>query len=228
MDDIKKFSSAILAGIQGGQNAPGVTGISSEANRAFASRMRSPIVDKGAGVGIVAGSVADAEEARRKAAQQKKLQELQDMLDPGKYQRVRKDDGGFSFFDPTGKEIGIDQYTRRTGLRAVDVLKDSENPLDLQFVNDYSNMNELMQAAFNGENDTVKKILQNNGLDENMQPQTYMQELVRKYPHIYGAGRYEDSRRSLNNPLFKIPTQSEGSDTMALLQQMMQQSRMKR
>lgn len=208
MDDLKKFSQAILNGISGAQNGPGVAGISENANRAFASRLRAPLVERGAGVGALAGQVADNEEAARKAEQARKLKELEDMVDPSKYERRRKEDGGFAFFDPTGKEIGIDTYAKRTGMRPAEILKDSDNPLDRQFVSDYNNMNELMQAAFNGDNDTVNSILEENGLDKGAKPESYMQELVRKYPHIYGAGAYSQSRQNLNKPVFKIKPQA--------------------
>ncbi len=90
MDDLKNSHKPILQGISGAQAGPGVAGVSDANNRAFASRGRSVLVDKGAGVGTIAGVVADDEENKRKAAQQKKLSELRDMVDPSKYERRRK------------------------------------------------------------------------------------------------------------------------------------------
>lgn len=226
MDELKKFSQAILGGIASAQNAPGIAGISDANNRAFASRLRSPLVERSAGVGQFAGQVAENEAAQAEASRRKRLQELQDMMDPGKYERRRKDDGGFSFYDPTGKEIGIDMYTKRTGLRAADVLKDSDNPIDQQYVSDYMNMNKLMQAAFNGETDEVNTILEKNNLSKDTKPESYMQQLIKRYPHIYGVGPYEASRRNLNKPVFSISSKwfNQGGDTKEQTRQMILES----
>lgn len=209
MDELKKFSNAILGGLTSAQNAPGIAGISDANNKAFAASLRAPLVESAFGVGGVASNVANREEQQRRAAEQERMQRLKDMVDPSKYQRLRKEDGGFKFLDPTGKEIGIDTYSARTGQRPAEILKDSDNPLDRQYVNDYMNMNKLMQAAFNGESSAVNSILKKSGLSTEEKPESYMRQLIKKYPHIYGVGGYDDSRRNLNNPVFKFPTDDD-------------------
>lgn len=218
MDELKKFSQAILQGVQAAKAGPDIAGISPETNMAFSSRKGAPLLGGGMALAGRAGTIADQEEAERKAAQQRRIQELQDLADPGKYERRRKDDGGFAFFDPTGKEIGIDMYAKRTGVRPAEILKDSDNPLDRQFVNDYSNMNDLMQAAFNGDNDTVNSILDDNGLSRNTKPQSYMSQLVQRYPHIYGTGAYQESLSNLNKPVFRVKPKSSSNVNPALQQ----------
>lgn len=215
MDDIKKFSAAILAGLQGQGASANIGGLSNEVNMALAPKSTRTLTGRGFGVGPLAGAVAEGEEKAAQAARSAKIKELEDMMDPGKYQRVRKDDGGFAFFDPSGKEIGIDTYTKRTGLRAAEVLKDSDNPLDRQYVNDYNNMNQLMNAAQNGDSNTVNTILEQNGLDKNLKPESYAQQLIAKYPHIYGIGSYDQSRGNLNKPVFAIRSEDDDEDDFA-------------
>lgn len=217
MDDLKKFSQAVLAGIQGSQGGAGIAGISDVVNNAFGSRVRAPIVNKAGGQGQLAGVVADNEERQAEAARKQKLAEIEAMLDPSKYQRVRKEDGGFAFFDPTGKEIGIDTYAKRTGLRPADILKDSDNPIDRQFVNDFANMNELMTASFNNDTETVKRILKENNLDEGLKPQSFASQLIAKYPHIYGKGSYQTTYGNLNKPIFAVKPQSSAGSLEELM-----------
>lgn len=204
MDDLKKFSAAILAGIQQNQGGAGISGISDEVNKAYGSRMRAPLIDTSEGVGAIASEVDQHEKKAAEVARQAKLRELQDALDPSKYRRERKADGGFAFFDPSGKEIDINTFAQRTGIRRVDAIKDSENPLDLQFMSDYNNMETIMKRAFNGED--VSMDLQANGLNSGLKPQDLNSELIRKYPHIFGVGTYQQSRANLNKPVFKLPS----------------------
>lgn len=204
MDDLKKFSAAVLSGIQQSQGGAGIPGVSENVNRAFGTSMRAPLVEGGAGVGAIANEAADAEKRAAEAARQAKLQQLQDMIDPSKYQRKRKADGGFAFFDPSGKEIDINTFAQRTGIRRVDAIKDSENPLDLQFMSDYDNMESIMKRSFNGED--VSLDLQRNGLNPKLKPQELNQEMIRRYPHIFGVGSYQESKKNMNRPVFSLPS----------------------
>lgn len=197
MDELKRFAQAIQAGA--GIQAP-ETSIPELAGY-MRSRFTAPLVGSaGAGLGAMAGVKADQEEKAAERARQAQIQKLQDKLDPGKYRKERKDDGGFSFYDPEGNEIDIDTYAKRTGQRRVDAIKDSENPIDLQYINDWQNMNDLMQATYNGDEDRLSEF------DERyrkMKVQDLGKELINRYPHIYGMGQYERSLQNLNNPVFR-------------------------
>ena len=145
------------------------------------------------GSGALAGQRAQEADAADEAARQARMRELSDRLDPSKYQRVRKSDGGFDFFDPSGKKININQYAQVTGQRLVDILKDSENPLDQEYINDWSDMNTLMQASYNGDATTVSSFVDQNPELKGLSPQDYALALVRKYPHLYNTGKYSQS-----------------------------------
>src|SRR5688572_6692174 len=62
------------------------------------------------------------EKVARKAALDAEAQRLQDEAqrladasDPSKYQQLPKEDGGYTFLDPSGKEISAYDYSRITG-----------------------------------------------------------------------------------------------------------------
>lgn len=208
MDDLKKFSEAVLRGMSAAKSQPGVAGISDSVNAGFQTAARAPMFQGGSAVGGAAGGVARREEEAAEAARRARMAEIQDMLDPSKYRRERKEDGGFAFYDPSGNEIDINTYAQRVGIKRVDAIRDSENPLDLQFMNDYSNMESIMKRAFDG--DDVSSILKENNLNPSMRVEDLNEQLIRRYPHIFGVGTYEQSRRSLNNPVFKMPSGGGG------------------
>lgn len=207
MDDIKKFSQAVLQGIQSAQasGSAGLSGVADSINKGFANRMNAALYS-GGGIGAVASQKGKELDEADEAARQARIASLKNKLDPGKYQRIRKEDGGFKFLDPDGVEIGIDRYSAVTGMRPAEILKDSDNPIDRQFVNDYQNMNSIMEAAFNGDEATVRSALEANGYNTSLKPEAFMQKLIEKYPHIYGVGSYKVSRSNLNKPVFKMPS----------------------
>jgi hypothetical protein len=141
------------------------------------------------------------------AARQATAARLKDQMDPGKYQRTRKEDGGFAFFDPEGKEIDIDTYAKRTGVRRTDAIKDSENPVDIQFENDWTEMNDLAQALYRNDSEVVDEFrdyypdLFKKG---NPRPEDITRQLLDRYPHMFGRGQYEKSKANLGNPVFRM------------------------
>jgi hypothetical protein len=205
MDQIQQFSQAILNGV--GQAAPS-SYIPEIANAMRSQFALGGVASAGKGMSAVSSQIADDEEKRRQAARQQQIQALQDKMDPSKYQKLRKDDGGFAFFDPEGKEIDIDTFSKRTGQRRVDVLKDSENPIDQQYIHDWSTMNDVSQALYTGDRTTIEALkgqypeLFSGGVT----PQVMAEKLMKQYPHMYGRGSYQESLGNLNKPLFRFRT----------------------
>lgn len=93
--------------------------------------------------------------AAAKAAANDAQQKAQDLQDINKYRIVQKDDGGYDFFDPTGAQVDIATLSQRTGTKPVQVLKNSENPIDQQYVQDYGNLQNYVQAVVSGDRKTV-------------------------------------------------------------------------
>lgn len=209
MNDLQQFSQAILSGAQ--QAAPS-SYLPDIANAMRGSFNAAAVNRAGKAQGAVASQMAEDEEKRRQAA----LKAAQDRIDPSKYQRIRKNDGGFAFYDPSGKEIDIDTFSKATGSRRSDILKDSDNPLDQQFLDDYAKMNEVNQAIWRNDSTAILGYqlafpeLFKNG---NPTPEQVNRLLLEKYPHIFGMGNYQKSLSNLGKPVFAM---SDAYNAMAL------------
>ena len=104
---------------------------------------------QGASTGADFNAQVDAQAAREGAARAAaaKKRELEAMLNPDNYTMKQKDDGGFDFFDPNGKQIDIATFAKIKGVRPVDVIAKSQNPIDVQYAQDYDNLEKFMQAV---------------------------------------------------------------------------------
>lgn len=199
MDDLKRLSAAVLSGA----NQAGPASSIPELANYFGSIHRNNFLKSATpGIGSLAGQRAEDEARAAEAARRERIQKLQDMLDPGKYEKQRKEDGGFSFFDPSGKEIDISTYVRRTGQRRADVLKDSENPIDQQYISDWSQMQTVMQGLWN--NDPIVKELVSKRPELKGSPDEVSRRLMKHYPHMYGLGAYRQTLNNWNRPLFNF------------------------
>lgn len=207
--DYRQFTDQILKGAS--QGAP--NGAIPELANAMTGAFRAAAVARpGKAQGQVAQVQADEEEKRAAAAASARANEIKDLLDPGKYDRRRKDDGGFAFFDPTGKEIDIDTYAKRTGMRRAEILADSENPVDLQFIDDYNTMNEINQAVWRNDSSALKDLKMDypdlfSG-DKSPTIEELNRKMLEKYPHIFGRGNYQVSKSNLGKPLFRMSNDS--------------------
>jgi hypothetical protein len=75
--------------------------------------------------------------------------------DKKNYQKVKKADGGYAFYDPDGKEISASDYANATGTKPSEVLADSENPIDIGYRDDYNNLQDYIHAKINSQRLTV-------------------------------------------------------------------------
>ncbi len=90
------------------------------------------------------GNIGEEEIRKRKEAEAEAEREAEklreDFSDFSKYQKVHKEDGGYDFFDPAGNQVDIATLSQRTGVRPAEVVKDSTNTNDLQFLRDYNRL----------------------------------------------------------------------------------------
>lgn len=207
-DDLRKFSQNVLSGIQGANTSAG-TG-NPIVDNFTRSAFGDILTNAGAGMGNMASATAQREEQEAEAARRARVKELEDKMDPSKYSMYRRDDGGFGFLDPQGNEIEISRYAEVTGQNPAQILRDSDNPFDRQFLNDYQNVGNLITAIQNGDQEVVQQFTRDNGEVGDMKPEDLMRELIRRYPHIYGNGNYWDSYKNNNNPLLRTPTGGSG------------------
>lgn len=96
--------------------------------------------------------------AEAKVAADADAQRKADEQDASKAQMIMKPDhSGYTFYDGTGKQLNINQFSLLTGKRPDEILADSDNPRDQQFVNDYKTMKAISNAWVNGDNATLQK-----------------------------------------------------------------------
>lgn len=116
------------------------------------------------------------------------------------YQSVARQDGGFGFYDPSGKEITAAQYASVTGKSPSDVLKHSINPIDIGYQKDFKDLQDYMNLKFQSKADKgaatkasaieqdVKKTL---GVDiAKLKPEELIQAFQAAYPTVYGQGGF--------------------------------------
>jgi hypothetical protein len=184
------------------------------------------------GLGTLNGVQAQTDEnAQRLAMQEKadevkaKAQQLKDLQDKNKYEKVRKDDGGFDFYNPLGQKIDIHQFSQVTGKSVADVLKDSENNLDLQFQQDYKTMQDIANAYANGDKEFLDKLAEDSGDKAFFKGKTAadVMKLFRQgYPTIYGQqGQGTNVRPVEQAPTFTGGGQAQSEAQPNFLQQLM-------
>lgn len=196
MENMDALRSAVLGAQQQGSPASPL-GAFPELAKLYQSSFQLPLSNaatQAQGYNLTA-KVQNDQEAQE-AALREKAQQLKDLQDPGKYQQLPKDDGGYAFLDPTGKEISAFEYSRITGQSPDKILSQSQNPIDVGFMQDYQNLQDYLNAKVNANNDdeasgiarqieeTVKK---NQGVDlSKMRISDVIKRFQQAYPTVFG------------------------------------------
>lgn len=90
--------------------------------------------------------------AQRAAEKAKAEQEEVDRLsNPDNYKSIINDVGGYDFFDPDGNKISAVDYARKKNMQLVDVYKNSQDPNDKDFIDDYNAITELGKIVQSGD-----------------------------------------------------------------------------
>ena len=119
-----------------------------------------------AGAGNAANNAENAEAARRAAEQEKMInleqaqrmeQRKREQESPENYQRILNDAGGYTFVDGTGKPISVNEYARGKNQTIADALKDSADPNDIDFTNDYQDTMKLGSIMASGNKKELDK-----------------------------------------------------------------------
>jgi hypothetical protein len=126
-------------------------------------------------------------------------QQAEARTDKSKYQMVKRKDGGYGFYDPTGKEISAYEYANIMGTTPDKVLSDSENPIDIGYRQDYADLNAYLQASLAKSTDKDAKALWDEMnrvvyVDTGMKlwtlkPQAVIEKFKQQYPTVYGMKR---------------------------------------
>lgn len=87
------------------------------------------------------------------------------------WQQVRRDDGGYDYYDAFGKKVNLWTYTQYTGKDPRDVLKGSQNELDMQFLEDYDSTEKAMKAYAKGKQNSYWNGVYDSLLEETDDPE---------------------------------------------------------
>lgn len=167
-----------------------------ELSQMYATNFSSPISDANTSAQANQDQVT-VENAKRAEAAAKEAAAA--FADKNKYTIQQRQDGGFGFYGPDGKEVSAAQYANNTGQKLTDVLKDSQNPIDIRYVQDQQNLTKYLQAKANSKFDKgqakiagqiEQDVHKSFGIHLGQQnPQQLIQMMQANYPTIYGANQ---------------------------------------
>lgn len=173
-----------------------------------------------------AGGASQAQANQEEADAKMRLQEEQDKLaaaeqaakdatDPTKYRKIDKDDGGYDFYDPTGKQIDIKQFAAGTGQHITDVLKKSQNPADQEFVKNYTNVQDLVDVMQRGNKKDLDKLFKKDPsiksdyelLKKNLGRDPDDRDVVKAFRS--GYGKFFDTQNQVQLPQSQVQQQQK-------------------
>lgn len=135
---------------------------------------------------------------QEKLAIQEAMRKAQEKKDITKYQRVKKANGGFDFYDPSGNKITAADYAAAAGTEVSDVLKGSENPNDLKYMQDAADLTDYIIASTTRKTsqeaqdrwDAINKQVEDKqGIQLwTMKPDEIINKFKQAYPSVYGSG----------------------------------------
>lgn len=189
MDNYTQFRNAVTAA--GGIQAPETVGgndplVQNLYKSAFQGLMSNAGAAAIGGQSVVDKQAQDAARQQALAAAKAAQQKLVDRTDPNKWKLQRKDDGGFDIFDPDGNKKSVNDMAKETNSDPRDILKDSQNPHDIQYQQDYSDLRDLLQAYAQNDKEYIASAVEQNGAIAGMTPQELMKKFRDAYPNVYG------------------------------------------
>lgn len=172
-------------------------------------------------IGLAGESINIAQEqvAAQKAAEALAAKKAEDLADPKKYRKVKKDDGGYDFFDPEGKQVDIATLTQRTETKAGDWVGDSENPIDIQYLEENKNLNDYVKAKLSNDAEKVNKYETANPELKQYQGKGGIDELINAFKNRYRRyyiTQQQDPQAWGNRPSDTPLVPSNGVDPNAL------------
>lgn len=155
--------------------------------------------------------------AQQRAAESEANSRARAFSNKKNYTIVGKDDGGYAFYGPDGKEVTAATYANNTNQDLTHVLKDSQNPIDQRYIQDQKDLHTYLQAKTKSSFDTKQKAIahkyeglvkQEHGLDlSGISPMQAVQALQDNYPTIYGANQL--NQPGISGDKLLLPTQEQ-------------------
>ena len=155
------------------------------------------------GTGAAAQDQAEQAAARAKAEEEsQKAKDAQDELDyrtdPKNYKAIVNDAGGYDFYDATGGKISAVEYAKATNKHITDLYKDSQDPNDKDFTDDYKKVLELGKIIQSGDKKARDAFYKKNPEWEKAYSKTPYNEIVKDLQTEYPG--YFRSKKELVTP----------------------------
>lgn len=187
------LKSAVLGATQTGTADPAGGNWPSIA-RLYSSDFAAPqaTAEAGAGVGLAQQQVAEQKAAAAAASSGG------GRSGGGGFKIQARPDGGFGYYAPDGTEVSASVYAAATGKDVATVLKNSKNPIDQAFIQDYKQLQDYINNKKNSQNNPqarsaaqavetqVRKLY---GIQlHQANPNDVINAFIKAYPTIYGQG----------------------------------------
>ena len=179
-----------------------------ELSQMYATNFSSPISNASVQVQY-AQDQTSVENAKRAASEAQARAAA--FSDAKNYTIITTDGGGLKFYGPDGHQVTAAQYANNTGQKLTDVLKDSQDPIDIRYIQDQKNLTSYLQAKAQSKfdpkqskiaQDIQNQVQQSYGINLAQQNPTKLIQLMQSnYPTIYGG-----HKAGFSGPSQSIPT----------------------
>lgn len=156
---------------------------------------------------VVQAKIDDINKSNADAAAKLEAQRQQDATNPNKAQMVLlPNNQGYAFYDGTGKQININQFSLLTGKRPDEILGDSPVAKDQKFVQDYKTLMALSNAWVNGDTQTLDKLRAadpnkfNSLISSYKTPADMVNAFTKHWSDYYGTNNQQDNTNSSFGP----------------------------
>lgn len=220
--DIKQIANSIAASLtapvqyganvnEGGGNGQVLQNIQNlgalEQQGSFANRATAAL-----GTGAAAQDEAEKAQARvaaqaAKDEAEKKQKELDYIKDPKNYKKIVNDVGGYDFYDGMGGKITAREFASATNQHITDVYKDSQDPNDKDFTDDYNKVLELGKIIQSGDKKARDKFYKENPDWEKAYHNTPYNDIVKDLHNEY-SGYFQSDKGMVRSDKFGSTTPS--------------------
>lgn len=140
--------------------------------------------------------LSNAQTSSQAQADQTSVSNAKSAQSASNYQVVQRPDGGYGFYDPSGKEISASDYAGATGKSVPDVLKNSTNPIDIGYQKDFKDLQDYINLKLQSSKDTAAA-QKAKAIEQDVQktykiniskltPSQLIQQFQAAYPTVYG------------------------------------------
>ena len=186
-------------------------------NRAIGA-LGAGAAEQGSQEAAAAEANAKAKSLEAKAAQD----EVDRLSDPKNYRAIVNDVGGYDFLNPDGQQISAVDYAKATNKHITDLYKDSQDPNDKDFTDDYKKVLELGKIIQSGDKKARDTFYKKNPEWKKAYSQTPYNDIVKDLQNEYSG--YFRSKKELvtQQPSGSKTLNSVGADTRSLKQKILE------